>query len=184
MFPSDVLPLTSLEIAVRPESAPSTPLESITHELVCRPGESPTAAAFRHFDRFHGSGLSATDQVVVLVDDHAATGLKSAQCERALDEALKVNAALLAERDMLLKAVATEHETAGNLSARIEILEHNNSYYQRRVLALAADVDHLRTESAARLELLTDAYELIGSLEGQLQDAQCAALSAQGQGAD
>ena len=45
---------------------------------------------------------------------------------------------------------------------------------------LQAEVARLTTESAARLELMHDAYEYIDSLEQQLQDAQCAALSAQG----
>lgn len=50
---------------------------------------------------------------------------------------------------------------------------------QQRIVDQAALTDQARTESAARLQLMNDAYELIDSLQGQLEDAQCAALSAQ-----
>jgi hypothetical protein len=134
MFSTATVAPTSPEIAPRGRVALPGPQESI----IPRPGESLTSALFRQYDRFHGTGLSDTDQTVVLVDEHAAL-------TRALDEALKVNAALLAEADRL-----------------------------------RAELQAAKRESAARLELMHDAYALIDELQSQIEDAQCAALSAEG----
>jgi predicted short-subunit dehydrogenase-like oxidoreductase (DUF2520 family) len=41
-------------------------------DIVPRPGESGTDAIFRLYDRFHGTGLTDTDQTVIVCNDHAA----------------------------------------------------------------------------------------------------------------
>jgi len=83
--------------------------------IVPRPGESLTSAIFREYDRFHGSGLSATDQAAVICADRAAL-------ERQLDQALKLNAELLADRDALRADLSDAHELIASLQDELAAL--------------------------------------------------------------
>lgn len=106
--------LTPFASVILPQHATDRP------RLAPRPGESLTAATFRQLDRFHGSGLSATDQTVVVSEHCAVLG-------EQLDAVLRLNADMQHDRDslraiicQLRKALTDAHELIAVLQDQLD----------------------------------------------------------------
>lgn len=83
-----------------------------------RRGESLTAATFRQLDRFHGSGLSATDQTVIISESAAVY-------REQLDAVLRLNAEMQYDRDSLRQALSQAHELIDALQEQLEAATAN-----------------------------------------------------------
>src|SRR5258706_7690020 len=85
-----------------------------------RPGESLVFATFRQLDRFHGSGLTATDQTAIVSAEREQLRQALAECSRRCAALLIANRAHVATIRQLQQSLADVHELNASLQEQLE----------------------------------------------------------------
>lgn len=85
--------------------------------VVPRSGESMTAAIFRAHDKFAGTGLTATDQTAIIVDD-------AAQAVQKLRDCAGHNAELMIANRAYVATIRDLQESLASADALIVDLQH------------------------------------------------------------